>query len=125
MILEGNTFIKLNLVPSSARPSEATTTHRLDEAISAVAIGCYDKALVLIAEVGHSHSHEKRQIQIEALEGLGRHEELIDLLKPPQNADEVVKLISLLLDAGSVDQATTQLEEATSLVGPQHFRLLK
>ena len=82
----GKTFIKLNLPISPSRPKPPTSTQRLDAAMKAVATEQYERALELLAEINTSHSHEKRQIKIRALEGLGRQEELIELLDPPQNA---------------------------------------
>ena len=112
----GNTFIKLTLPRSPSRPKTPTPTQRLDEAMTAVTIRQYEKALQLLAEINSSHSHEKRQIEIKALDGMGRHEELIRFLDPPQNADEVVRIISLLLDARRFDEATARLDAASALI---------
>ena len=117
----GNTFIKLNLPLSPSRPKILTSTRRLDEAMKAVIIGQYEKALELLPEIDSSHSHEKRQIEIEALDGMGRHEELVRLLDPPQSADEVVRTISLLLDAWRFDEATARLDAASALIPPSLF----
>ena len=114
----GNTFIKLRLLPSQSRPKATTSTQILDEAMTAVTIKNYEKALELLPEIDSTFSHEKRQIKIEALEGLGRQDELIELLAPPQNVDEVVKAISLLLNAQQFDKATSYLNAAAALVTP-------
>ena len=120
--LGGNTFIKLRLPLSPSRPKAATPTQRLDEAMGAVAVKQYEKALELLDEIPCSHSHAKRQIKIEALNGLGRHEGLIELLDPPQTVDEVVRVISLLLDARQFDEATARLGAASALVDRALFR---
>ena len=118
----GNTFTKLNLPLSPSRPKAATPTQRLDEAMGAVAVKQYEKALELLDEIPCSHSHAKRQIKIEALNGLGRHKELISLLDPPQTVDEVARVISLLLAARQFDEATARLEAASALVDRALFR---
>ena len=120
----GKTFIKLNLPISPSRPKPPTSTQRLDAAMKAVATEQYERALELLAEINTSHSHEKRQIKIRALEGLGRQEELIELLDPPQNADEVVRVISLLLDGGRFDEAEVRLNAASALVDRALFEEL-
>ena len=114
----GNTFIKLNLSLSSSRPRAVTSVQQLDAAMTAVAKKQYEKALGLLSEIGSSRSHEKRQIKIKALEGLKRYEELVEILNPPQCMDEVVKIISLLLDARRFDEATECLTSASALVDP-------
>ena len=62
--------------------------------MKAVAVKQYEKALELVAEIDASHSREKRQIKIQALDGLGRQEELIELLNAPQSVDEVTSVPS-------------------------------
>ena len=120
----GETSIKLKLPPSPSRPKTAPATQRLDEALKAVAGGEYQKALELLPEIPCSQSHVKRQIKIEALAGLGRKEELIELLGRPQTVGEVFQVISLLLDAGRFDEATARLEAASALVDHAVFRSL-
>lgn len=112
----GNTFIKLDLPFSSSRPKGATSVRQLDDAMTAVATKRYEKALQLLIEIDSSHSYKKRQIKIEALEGLQRHEELIDVLNPPQTVDEVVRIISLLLDAEKFDQAEACLDSSSKWI---------
>ena len=114
----GNTFIKLKLPTSPSRPKAATPIQRLDAAMTAVANKQYEKALDLLAEIDPSRSHEKRQIKIEALEGLKRYEELAATLNPPQCVSEVVRIISLLLDAKRFAEATECLAAASTLVDP-------
>lgn len=118
----GETFIKLNLPPSPSRPKTAPATQQIDEALKAVAVGEYQKALELLPEIPCSQSHVKRRIKIKALEGLGRQEELIELLDPPQTVGEVVQVISLLLDARRFDEARARLEAAAALVDRAGFR---
>ena len=120
----GKTFIKLNLPSSPSRPKPPTPTQRLDDAMTSVATGQYEKALELLAEVDTSHAHEVRQIKITALDALARHEELIELLDPPQSVDEVFRVISLLLDAGRFDEAEIRLKAASAFVDGAIFEEL-
>ena len=117
----GNTFVKLGLLASPSRPKQRTTTQRIDDAMTEVSVGQYEKALQLIAEVEPSHCHDKRLIKIEALEGLGRKDELIELLDPPQGQDEAVKVISLLLDCGRFDDAEARLPAMSELIDQAVF----
>lgn len=112
----GKTFIELSLPISPSRPKPPSPTQRLDDAMTAVTTGQYKKALELLATIEASESHEIRQIKIEALDGLGRQEELIELLDPPQSVDEVVRVISLLLDCGRFDEAAECLSAASAFV---------
>jgi hypothetical protein len=112
----GNSFIKLDLPLSAARPKKPTAIQHLDKAMTAVATGQYEWALELLSKIGPSHSDEKRQVEIQALEGLGQSEELIRLLDLPRTADEVTKIISLLLDNNRFDEAESRLETASALV---------
>ncbi len=120
----GNTFVKLGLPRSPSRPKAATPTHILDEAMTAVTTEHYEKALNLLDSIECSHSHAKRQVKIMALDGLGRQRELTELLNPPQTADEVVRLISLLLEEKRIDEATAQLDAASALIDHAMYRCL-
>ena len=120
----GKTFIKLNLPPSPSRPKPPTPTQRLDDAMTAVATGQYERALELLPETTTSHSHEIRQIRVKALDALGRHEELISFLDPPQSADEVARVISLLLERGRFDEAAQRLTAGSTFVDRVHFEEL-
>ena len=117
----GNTFMKLSLPRSPSRPKAATSTQQLDDAMTAVTTEQYEKALSLLDCIGPYHVHAKRQIKIRALEGLGRRAELTEFLDPPQDPDEVVRLISLLLEARRFDDATTQLGAASTLIDHATF----
>ena len=66
--------------------------------------------------MGDVHSDAKRKLHIEALKGMGNVEELIDFLKPPRNADEVVLVVSLLLNLGRLDESEAMLATASELV---------
>ena len=90
----GNTFMRLDLPRSPSRPPGPTTTQLLDDAMTATRNRKFERALGLLSKiVDSSHSHAKRQIAIAALDGLGRHDELLELLRPPQSADEAVRAI--------------------------------
>ena len=112
----GNSFVKLDLPLSAARPKKTTAIQHLDKAMTAVATGQYEWALELLSKIGPSYSDEKRQVEIQALEGLGQSEELIRLLDLPRTVDEVTKIISLLLDNNRFDEAAAHLETASGLV---------
>ncbi len=117
----GNTFITLPLHHSPARPKGPTVTQRLDDAMAAVTLGRNEEALDLLPSSGSDHLHVKRQIQIKALEGLGRHEDLLRLLDPPQSQDEAVKVISLLLECGRFTEASMRLQTMSALIDPSIF----
>ena len=112
----GNTFIKLKLptVPFRRRP--ATDLHKLDEAITAVTERNFQKALDVLADISPCHAAKIRQIKIEALNGLGRVDELVDVLDPPQTIDELTRLISILLDMGRTEDARSRLEASKDML---------
>ena len=113
----GNTYMTLELPPSPARPQRATDTQLLDEAMTATALEEYETALEILPRiVDPAHSFRKRQIKIEALSGLGWHEALLDFIRPPQNADEAVRALSLLIDRERFDEAESELEAASGLL---------
>ena len=120
----GKTSIKLCLPSSRSRPGPPSAIKRLDDAMTAVATKQYEKALELVTAVNSFRSHEVRKIRITALEGLGRQEELIDLLDPPQSAEEVVRVISLLLERNRLDDAEQRLNRAKLLVDSGLFEEL-
>ena len=120
----GKTFIKLCLPRSPSRPGPPSATKGLDDAMTAVATKQYERALELVSAINASRSQKVRQIRIMALDGLGRQEELIELLDPPRSVDEVVKIISLLLDSGRFDDAAERLNDATPLVDDALFKEL-
>ena len=101
----GNTFIKLSLPAARTDGRSSKVLQRLDEAITAVAERRYEEALALNADIPPSRSTEKRRIEIEALRGLKRHGQLVELLSPPQNVDEAVEVVSLLLGDRRFDEA--------------------
>lgn len=113
----GNTFVRLPLPVLPSRRRVRTTVRQLDEALEAVRAGHYAEALELADALDAPHEQEQRRIRVEALAGLGRTNELIALLDPPQGAGEAVRLVSLLLDAGRLEEATACLNAALPLVG--------
>ena len=42
----------------------------------------------------------------------------MEVLNPPQNADEVMKLMAMLLETGQLDEAAKQLDAARVTIGP-------
>ena len=121
----GNTFIKLDLPTSRAPSPSSRVLQRLDEAVTAVGKRRHEEALTLIADIPRSRSPEKRRIEIEALRGLGKKQQLIEVLDPPQNVDEAIELIALLLDAGRFDDAWDRLRAARPLLTSNSFTDLK
>ena len=117
----GNTSITLPLHHSPARPKGPTVTQQLDDAMTAVTLGQNEKALDLLPSNSSEHPRLKRQIQIRALEGLERHEDLLKLLDPPQSQDEAVKVISLLLDRGRFTEASMRLQTMSAFIDPSIF----
>ena len=114
----GNTFIELTLPDARKIPKHSGIRRRLDDAMTAVAQERFGDALEFTANIPPARWPERRRIQIEALRGLGRQEELVESLDPPQNVDEVIELISLLLDAGRFDDARNVLQDSRSSLTP-------
>ena len=112
----GNTYIKLDLPPAPARPNIPTSTQIIDDAISALGLGKYAKALEIAESIPQSASPEIRRIKIQSLKGLERSEDLIALLDPPSTADEAIMLIKLLIDQQRFDEANAQLESSSRLL---------
>ena len=90
-----------------------------------IATARYEQALAFIANIPSCRSTEKRRLKIEALKGLGRKQQLIELLDPPQSADEATQVISLLLEIGQLDEATARLQASESLLTPGIINDLK
>ena len=120
----GNTFLELDLPTAPSRPREATITQRIDDGMRAIAVGQYQKALEIIIGIDSSQRHEIRLIKVKALDGLGRRGDLIEVLNPPQSVDEAVRVISLLLEDGQIDEASARLETMSALVGETLYREL-
>lgn len=115
----GETSITLKLAHSPVRPERPTATLLLDEAMTATRLGEFEKALELVPKiVSPAHSSQKRKIEVEALEGLGRHEALLDLIRPPQSPDEAIRAISLLVDSNRFDEAELELKRSSGLLNP-------
>ena len=112
----GQSYIELDLPISPARPKAPTDTQLVDDAMTAIATKRFNDALSLLPKISFSREHEKRLIKIEALSGLGRHDDLIECLNPPQTADEVARGVALLLDAGRIEEAKTLLETTSKLI---------
>ena len=121
----GHTFINLTLPRVRAHAIETTITKRLDEATVAIGNQQYEQALALIADAPSSRSTEKRLIELEALRGLEKTEKLLELLNPPRNVDEVVELVSLLLDMRRFEEAKTRLQASKPLLTASLFKELK
>ena len=120
----GNTSVTLPLRHSPARPKGPTVMQRLDDAMTAESLGLHEEALNLLPSISSDHQHPIRQIEIKALEGLERQEDLLRLLNPPQNQDEAVKIISVLLDCGRLDDAEARLPAMSHLIDQAVLREL-
>ena len=118
----GNTFVNLSLPRSHSRPTAPTSTHLLDEAMEALSVGEFNQALNILDHLDSSHEREKREITTRSLDALGRHNELIQHLSSPRNADELLRCIRLLLDARRLDDAQTILETSSELIDSSTYR---
>lgn len=119
----GNAYITLRLPPSPERPGAPTVTQLLDDAMTAASSGLFDRALELLGRLpGSVPSRTKRQVKIEALLGLGRLDELLEILSTPETPDEAIMAVSILLDADRFDGAETQLEAGAPLLDPATFK---
>ena len=115
----GETSITLKLPRSSVHPKLPTDLQLLDDAMTATRLGDFEEVLELVPKiVSPVHSSQKRQMEIEALEGLGRHEALLDYIRPPQSPDEAVRAISMLVDSKRFEEAKSELEAASELLDP-------
>ena len=115
----GNTFIKLSLPPSPERPQAPTVAQLLDDAMTAARSGQFERALELLRRLPDSiPSRTKRQVEIEALHGLGRHDELLEILSSPETPDEAIMAVSMLLEADRFGDAEAQLEVGAPLLDP-------
>ena len=117
----GNTSVTLRLPHSPARPKGTSIARRLDDALTATTLGQHERALELLPDNCTDHAHVRRHVEIKALEGLGRLDELLKLLDPPQNQDEAVKVISLLLDNNRFNEASERLQAMSTLIGQPLF----
>ena len=96
----GNTFIKLSLPPSPERPQAPTVAQLLDDAMTAVGDGQFERALDLLPLLPDSvPTRTKRQVKVESLRGLGRDDELLEVLSTPETPDEAIMAVSMLLEA--------------------------
>lgn len=120
----GNTSVTLPLQHSPSRPKGPTATQRLDDAMTAATLGHHEKALELLPSTSSAGPYLKRQVEIKALDGLGRHEDLLRLLDPPQSQDEALRIISLLLECGRHTEASARLQAMSELLDPAIFREL-
>ena len=121
----GKTSITLDLPSSRIGRLGPTATQLLDEAMTAVRCGRFERALELLPTISDSsHSYAKRQVTMKALQGLGRHDELIQLLNPPQNADEAVRVVALLVGQKRFEECMVLLESASDLLDPATHKAL-
>ena len=112
----GHTFITLPLPRSPVRPAAPSAMVRLDDAFAAVKTGDYARALKLVENLGPEYELQKRQIQVEALSGLGRNDDVLALLSPPQTIEELTRAVSMLLDLRRFDEAQERLDAGAGLL---------
>lgn len=112
----GKTFVELKLPPQKVRGEVHAVAQRLDDATTAIGNKQYDQALALLDGLPDRRSTERRQIEIEALRGLGENAKLIELLNPPQNIGEVVERVQLLVDARRFDEAMSGLRASEAML---------
>ena len=119
----GNPYITLRLPSSPERPGAPTVAQLLDDTMTAASSGQFERALELLGRLPDSvPSRTKRQIKIEALRGLGRHDELLEILSTPEMPDEAIMAVSMLLEANRFDDAEAQLEAGAPLLDPTTFK---
>ena len=119
----GNTYITLSLPSSPERPGAPTVTQLLDDAMTAASSGQFERALELLRRLPDSvPSRTKRLVKIKALRGLGRRDELLEILSTPETPDEAIMAVSMLLEADRFDDAETQLEAGTPLLDRATFK---
>ena len=116
--LGGGSFFQLDLPDSISRPLRPSAIRIIDDALDAVKNSRYEDALTLILEEQGEHPEIARQIRIEALTELGRKCDLIAVLSPPLNPDELFTLISLFIELQRYDEADAILSENRFLVDP-------
>lgn len=112
----GHTYISLPLPRSPARPSTPSGVVQLDDAFAAIAAADYARAMELVEGCGPAHAVQKRQVQIEALSGLGQHDELLALLNPPRTVEEVIRVVPMLLERQQFDEAEARLDAGAHLL---------
>ena len=112
----GNTFVSLPLPRSPARPATPSEVIQLDDAFAAVEGGEYARAMELVEDLGPAHELQKRQIQVEALSGLGQNDEILALLNPPRTIEEVARAVSMLLECRRFDEAEERLDGGAELL---------
>ena len=124
----GKTYTTMKLPSWRLSQSRSSPLRKLDDASTAIAEERYDDALALVAalppDISPAQARQKRNVEINGLRSLGRDDELIELLTDPQNADEAVALISLLLGAGRIDDANVSLRKAKGLLDRSVFKEL-
>jgi AcrR family transcriptional regulator len=67
--------------------------------------GDYEQAVALAADLEPACARQQRQVLAQAYDKLGRQAELISLLSPPRTVNELVQLVSLLIDQKRFDEA--------------------
>lgn len=112
----GKTFITLTLPKSPFRRKPPSDLHKLDQAAAAVAARDFEEALKLVGDISPSHESQKRQVQIEALSGLERIDELMAVLDPPKTVEELVRLVAVLLGQGRTEDAMAQVRASNDML---------
>ena len=121
----GKTYLELKLPKSTTQTRNNTDLRKLDEAIEAIAKNSFDLALKKIEPVSPDYGPEVRKIKIEALEGLGKYEELLRFLDPPQSIDEIIRMIKICLDLRQFNQAEAILERNKNMIPATILNQLK
>ena len=112
----GKSSIELELTLDRNRVGRLGHHVLIDEAITAIGKGKFEDALAIVSRLPIESSVKRREIEIEALRGLGKVDELIRTLNPPKTVTEVAELIHLLLDQRKYDEAQNLLINAESFV---------
>ncbi len=112
----GNSSVTLSLPHSRTRSKRAMNVRLRDQAADAMGNRDYEQVLALLANAESPDDPNVRQLTLEALRKLERHDEVLALTSLPRNADELVGAISLLIGLHRFDEADQMLEGSRELV---------
>ena len=109
----GKSSKELRLPSPTGRRKRPDSSIQVDDAMTALKEARYEEALVIAERFGSSFPSQSRLIRAKAFECLGRREDLIKLLDPPQTADETVQVAKLLIDDQRLDDVARLLEDVS------------
>lgn len=98
--------------------SNATDTNRrsaIDHAEAALKANQSSEAVGFLQEVNVDDEPYARTLKIAALQSLEEWPQLVQMLESPQSAEEVIILVSALIESGDFDEAEARLEVSSDL----------